>query len=133
MLFKLPPFDFLPCAGLFIAQTPGALRDDATGPGLVGRERPFLRCERHRLARARSGIHAEIEVTVGTAEEVPNLPVTARSGALARIHKSAAVNVSQIAALERMPKGDYEARPRSGVRLRLSRRYAAGLLEKSPT
>jgi two-component system LytT family response regulator len=46
----------------------------------------------------------------------------------ARIHKSAAVNVSQIAALERMPKGDYEVRLRSGARLRLSRRYASALL-----
>ena len=48
----------------------------------------------------------------------------------ARIHKSAAVNVSQIAALERMPKGDYEVRLRSGRRLRLSRRYVGALLEK---
>src|SRR5262245_3431482 len=46
----------------------------------------------------------------------------------ARIHKSAAVNVSQIAALERMPKGDYEVRLRSGARLRLSRRYAGALV-----
>jgi two-component system LytT family response regulator len=50
----------------------------------------------------------------------------------ARIHKSAAVNVTQIAALDRMPKGDYEVRLRSGARLRLSRRYASTLLEKSP-
>ena len=50
----------------------------------------------------------------------------------ARIHKSAAVNVAQIAALERMPKGDYEVRLRSGARLRLSRRYAGVLLMKSP-
>jgi two-component system LytT family response regulator len=49
----------------------------------------------------------------------------------ARIHKSAAANVSQIAALERMPKGDYEVRLRSGARLRLSRRYASALLMKS--
>jgi len=49
----------------------------------------------------------------------------------ARIHKSAAVNVGQIAALERMPKGDYEVRLRSGARLRLSRRYASALLMKS--
>ncbi|HTU61959.1 MAG TPA: LytTR family DNA-binding domain-containing protein, partial [Polyangiales bacterium] len=50
-----------------------------------------------------------------------------------RIHKSAAVNVGQIAALERMPKGDYEVRLRSGTRLRLSRRYASALLMKSPS
>jgi two-component system LytT family response regulator len=49
----------------------------------------------------------------------------------ARIHKSAAANVSQIAALERTPKGDYEVRLNSGVRLRLSRRYASALLMKS--
>jgi two-component system LytT family response regulator len=48
-----------------------------------------------------------------------------------RIHKSAAVNVSQIAGLDRMPKGDYEVRLRSGARLRLSRRYAGALLMKS--
>lgn len=47
----------------------------------------------------------------------------------ARIHKSAAVNVSQIDALERMPKGDYEVRLRSGRRLRLSRRYSGVLLK----
>jgi two-component system LytT family response regulator len=50
----------------------------------------------------------------------------------ARIHKSAAVNVSQIDALERMPKGDYEVRLKSGARLRLSRRYAGTLLDRSP-
>jgi len=48
----------------------------------------------------------------------------------ARIHKSAAVNVNQIAALERMMKGDYEVRLRNGVRLRLSRRYAGSLLDR---
>jgi two-component system LytT family response regulator len=46
----------------------------------------------------------------------------------ARIHKSAAVNVAEIAGLDRMPKGDYEVRLRSGVRLRLSRRFAGSLL-----
>jgi two-component system LytT family response regulator len=50
----------------------------------------------------------------------------------ARIHKSTAVNVAEIAALERMPKGDYEVRLRSGVRLRLSRRYTSALLERAP-
>jgi two-component system, LytTR family, response regulator len=50
----------------------------------------------------------------------------------ARIHKSAAVNVAEIAGLDRMPKGDYEVRLRSGVRLRLSRRFAQALLDRSP-
>jgi two-component system LytT family response regulator len=54
-------------------------------------------------------------------------------GRFARIHKSAAVNVAEIAGLDRMPKGDYEVRLRSGARLRLSRRYASGLLERAPT
>ena len=48
----------------------------------------------------------------------------------ARIHKSAAVNVSQIAGLDRTPKGDYEVRLRSGARLRLSRRFAGALLDR---
>jgi two-component system LytT family response regulator len=50
----------------------------------------------------------------------------------ARIHKSAAVNVAEIAGLDRMPKGDYEVRLRSGVRLRLSRRFAGTLLDRTP-
>jgi two-component system LytT family response regulator len=40
-----------------------------------------------------------------------------------RIHRSTAVNVSQIDSLKPMPKGDYEVQLRSGVTLRLSRRY----------
>ena len=46
----------------------------------------------------------------------------------ARIHRSAAVNVSQVASLKAMPKGDYEVKLRSGATLRLSRRYAHNLL-----
>ena len=50
----------------------------------------------------------------------------------ARIHKSAAVNVDEIAGLDRMPKGDYEVRLKTGARLRLSRRFAPALLERTP-
>jgi two-component system LytT family response regulator len=48
----------------------------------------------------------------------------------ARIHRSTAVSVSQIANLKSMPKGDYEVRLRSGASLRLSRRYAQTLLSR---
>ncbi|HEY6454375.1 MAG TPA: response regulator [Steroidobacteraceae bacterium] len=40
-----------------------------------------------------------------------------------RIHKSTAVNVAQVAALAPLFKGDHEVQLRSGVKLRLSRRY----------
>ena len=50
----------------------------------------------------------------------------------ARIHRSTAVNVAEIAGLDRLPKGDYEVRLKSGARLRLSRRFAGGLLERAP-
>jgi two-component system LytT family response regulator len=40
-----------------------------------------------------------------------------------RIHKSAAVNLSAIAALTPLFKGDYEVELRNGRALRLSRRY----------
>ena len=50
----------------------------------------------------------------------------------ARIHKSAAVNVDEIAGLDRMPKGDYEVRLKTGACLRLSRRFAPALLERTP-
>jgi two-component system LytT family response regulator len=46
----------------------------------------------------------------------------------ARIHRSAAVNVAQVATLKPMPKGDYELTLRSGATLRVSRRYAHNLL-----
>lgn len=49
----------------------------------------------------------------------------------ARIHKSTAVNVAEVAALERLPKGDYDVRLRSGTCLRLSRRFADNLLERT--
>ena len=49
-----------------------------------------------------------------------------------RIHKSTAVNVAEIAALDRMPKGDYEVRLKSGRQLRLSRRFAPAILERAP-
>jgi two-component system, LytTR family, response regulator len=44
-----------------------------------------------------------------------------------RVHKSAAVNVTEIDSLTPLFKGDFEIRLRSGKLLRLSRRYAAGL------
>jgi two-component system LytT family response regulator len=48
-----------------------------------------------------------------------------------RIHKSAAVNIGEIEALAPLFKGDYELRLRSGKLLRLSRRYAADLFERT--
>ncbi|PZN35132.1 MAG: hypothetical protein DIU71_00830 [Proteobacteria bacterium] len=44
-----------------------------------------------------------------------------------RIHKSAAVNISAVAALTPLFKGDYEVRLHSGHTLRLSRRYKDAL------
>jgi two-component system LytT family response regulator len=41
----------------------------------------------------------------------------------ARVHKSAAVNIAQIKALSPLFKGDHEIELRSGVKLRLSRRF----------
>lgn len=48
----------------------------------------------------------------------------------ARIHKSAAVNVAAIASLTPLFKGDYEVALRSGVVLRLSRRYKDALFAR---
>jgi two-component system LytT family response regulator len=48
-----------------------------------------------------------------------------------RIHKSAAVNIGEIEALAPLFKGDYELRLRSGRLLRLSRRYAADLFNRT--
>ena len=45
-----------------------------------------------------------------------------------RIHKSAAVNIHEVSTLEPLFKGDYELRLRSGVTLRLSRRFKNELL-----
>jgi two-component system, LytTR family, response regulator len=47
-----------------------------------------------------------------------------------RIHKSAAVNLSAIAALSPLVKGDYEVELRNGRALRLSRRYRDELFER---
>lgn len=47
-----------------------------------------------------------------------------------RIHRSTAVNVSEIENLKAMPKGDYEVRLRSGATLRLSRRFAHQVLNR---
>jgi two-component system LytT family response regulator len=41
----------------------------------------------------------------------------------ARIHKSAAVNLAEVKTLSPLFKGDHELELRSGVKLRLSRRY----------
>jgi two-component system, LytTR family, response regulator len=41
----------------------------------------------------------------------------------ARIHKSAAVNITEVKALSPLFKGDHELELKSGVKLRLSRRY----------
>ena len=49
----------------------------------------------------------------------------------ARIHRSTAVNVAQIVSLKPTPKGDYEVRLHSGAILRLSRRYAGKLLNRT--
>jgi two-component system, LytTR family, response regulator len=48
----------------------------------------------------------------------------------ARIHKSAAVNIAEIAALHPLFKGDYELELRSGERLRLSRRFKDALFSR---
>ena len=48
-----------------------------------------------------------------------------------RIHRSSAVNLGDIDSLSPLFKGDYEIRLRSGKCLRLSRRYAAGLFERT--
>ncbi|HEX3912484.1 MAG TPA: LytTR family transcriptional regulator DNA-binding domain-containing protein [Steroidobacteraceae bacterium] len=48
----------------------------------------------------------------------------------ARIHKSAAVNLAEIASLTPLFKGDYELRLRSGASLRLSRRYRQHLFAR---
>jgi two-component system LytT family response regulator len=48
----------------------------------------------------------------------------------ARIHKSTAVNVSAIAALVPLFKGDHEVQLRSGETLRLSRRYKDALFDR---
>jgi two-component system LytT family response regulator len=48
----------------------------------------------------------------------------------ARIHKSAAVNLAEIAALSPLFKGDHEVELRSGATLRLSRRYKDALLSR---
>jgi two-component system LytT family response regulator len=48
----------------------------------------------------------------------------------ARIHKSTAVNVSAIAALVPLFKGDHEVELRSGKTLRLSRRYKDALFDR---
>src|SRR5882724_10963951 len=48
----------------------------------------------------------------------------------ARIHKSTAVNISAIAALVPLFKGDHEVQLRSGKSLRLSRRYKDALFDR---
>jgi two-component system LytT family response regulator len=54
------------------------------------------------------------------------------STAFIRIHKSTAVNLSAIAALAPLFKGDYEVQLRSGRVLRLSRRYKDELFARMP-
>lgn len=48
-----------------------------------------------------------------------------------RIHRSTAVNLAQVEKLKSLPKGDYEVRLRSGASLRLSRRFAHTLLQRT--
>jgi len=48
----------------------------------------------------------------------------------ARIHKSAAVNLAEIAALSPLFKGDHEVKLRSGATLRLSRRFKDALFAR---
>lgn len=48
----------------------------------------------------------------------------------ARIHKSVAVNIAEIALLHPLFKGDYEVQLRNGTRLRLSRRYKDALFAR---
>ena len=49
-----------------------------------------------------------------------------------RIHKSAAVNISEVASLSPLFKGDHEVRLRSGATLRLSRRFKDALFARMP-
>ena len=48
----------------------------------------------------------------------------------ARIHKSAAVNLSEVVALSPLFKGDHEVKLRSGATLRLSRRFKDALFDR---
>jgi len=48
----------------------------------------------------------------------------------ARIHKSAAVNLAEVAALSPLFKGDHEVKLRSGATLRLSRRFKDALFAR---
>jgi two-component system LytT family response regulator len=50
----------------------------------------------------------------------------------ARIHKSAAVNIAEVASLSPLFKGDHEVRLRSGATLRLSRRFKDALFARMP-
>jgi two-component system LytT family response regulator len=49
-----------------------------------------------------------------------------------RIHKSAAVNLTEVASLSPLFKGDHEVRLRSGAVLRLSRRFKDALFARTP-
>jgi len=49
-----------------------------------------------------------------------------------RIHKSAAVNIAEVASLSPLFKGDHELRLRSGALLRLSRRFKDALFARMP-
>lgn len=51
-------------------------------------------------------------------------------GRFARIHKSAAVNISAISSFTPLFKGDYEVSMRNGCKLRLSRRYKDALFAR---
>ena len=48
----------------------------------------------------------------------------------ARIHKSAAVNLAEVATLSPLFKGDHEIRLRGGATLRLSRRFKDALFAR---
>jgi two-component system LytT family response regulator len=48
----------------------------------------------------------------------------------ARIHKSAAVNLAEVASLSPLFKGDHEVKLRSGATLRLSRRFKDALFAR---
>ena len=49
-----------------------------------------------------------------------------------RIHKSAAVNLAEVATLSPLFKGDHEVHLRSGATLRLSRRFKDALFARMP-
>jgi two-component system LytT family response regulator len=60
----------------------------------------------------------------------PSCLLTQLGERFARIHKSAAVNIGEVKTLSPLFKGDHEIELRSGVKLRLSRRFKGELFAR---